>query len=220
MSTRAWFATVLPILLSSSKSTPALADVRAASEAPTIHGPAAEQPDARQEHLGRRGQVIITSGTQLDFRRSLYGNSDAGVSAQDSVALSPSLDYLILDHFSMGASIGIGMSRPDEGLSGPNYGFNDMFFSVAPRAGYQFALGSGVLLWPQIQVAYRIGQTSSSGFSQWTVGASVPVVVELTTHFFVGAGPDFNFASASFGDAGNNVRYSSSGITTMLGGWI
>jgi hypothetical protein len=215
MSTHQWFATALPVVVAVTSNAKA-ADAPRASDDSTATPAAAEQretPAPKREHLGQRGQVLITSGAQLDMRRSLYASPFAGISGASSISLAPSLDYMLTDHWTVGASIALGLSRADEGSNG-------MFFSVSPRLGYLVPLGSSVSLWPQFHIAYGMGSVASAEYTQWSVGGAAPIIVELAPHFFVGAGPDFTFTRTTINLNEGDLLFSSSGVTTLIGGWI
>ncbi len=215
MSTRPCFAIALPVVLAATSNAKA-AEIPRANDEPTATPASAEQrqtPVPKREHLGQRGQVLITSGAQLDMRRSLYASPFGGTSGGSSIALAPSVDYLLTDHFTLGASIGLGSSRTDEGDKG-------VFFSVSPRVGYHLPLGSSVSLWPQIHVAYGFGAGAFANYTQWSVGGAAPIIVALAPHFFVGAGPDFTVMSTAINGSEGDLLFSSSGVTTLIGGWI
>jgi hypothetical protein len=171
-------------------------------------------PGAR-EYLGRRGQLVITSGTQFDFRREVLGSSDAGLDTVSTVTLMPSLDYFVTDHLTLGGSIGLGLTTWNTGNEPA------IFFSISPRVGYHVPVGDRISFWPQIQAAYGRGLLSYWDIESESLGAAVPMIVELTPHFFIGAGPDYRFTKSlrNFGSSYNEFA-GSMGVTSMVGGWI
>jgi hypothetical protein len=109
--------------------------------------------------------------------------------------------------------VGFGLTKQD--LTGEV----QVSFSLSPRVGYLIPLSSSLSFWPQIRRAWEVGTSTWENYSEWTAGAAAPLVVELAPHFFVGAGPDFEFSKVQFKD-GSDFAFASKGLTTMLGGWI
>ena len=189
-------------------------DAQPTDRPPTAEAASSElqKSQATNAHIGHRGQLVITSGTQLEMRRSVMMMGTGPLSTQTSVSLTPSLDYLLTDHLTIGGSIGFGLATGEDGFG------RAMLFSVSPRVGYLIPLGAQASLWPQLNVAYARGFLDYSNYEATSAGVSVPLIVQLAPHFFVGAGPQFNMTRSSFYSASAYVA--SSGMTAMIGGFL
>jgi hypothetical protein len=195
----------------------------AAAQDPVL--PAGAEPTtpaaAKAETFGRKGQLAIIAGSQLAAQRHSYAEGTGGT----TIGLTPAVDYFLIDHLSIGARAGVEFTTID---ASPPYHPSSSFhtYFVSPRVGYELPLGSSVSIWPSANVLYSVGDSAPANPGQRNrglgFGASLPVLVHLAPHFFVGAGPEagITWYRFDYGNADYSVRYASYGVTTLLGGWI
>jgi long-subunit fatty acid transport protein len=186
----------------------AMRNAAAADGAPSSdHAPATQAQETESR--------AASGAREYDFRREVLGSSEAGLEAVSAVTLMPSLDYFVTDHLTLGGSIGLGLTTWNNGNEPA------IFFSISPRIGYHFPIGDRISFWPQIQAAYGRGLAAYWDVKSESLGAAVPMIVELTPHFFVGAGPDYRFTKSlqNVGSSYNEFA-GSMGVTSMVGGWI
>jgi hypothetical protein len=173
----------------------------------------AEQPTAPAPDVafGDARNLVIAGGFSFAFSHVDSGDDYAYTSA----SLSPSIDYFVLDHLSIGTALSI--SHNVSTVFGNN--LHSTFLAVNPRVGYEIPLGKVVSLWPTLGVSYsRVLQTDAMPDRDWflSVGASAPLLVHVAKHFFVGGGP---YVGATLADS-RDPKSQSYGVRSVLGGWL
>lgn len=134
------------------------------------------------------------------------------------VQVTPTLLYLATDHLVLGADFAFRSASFSGGGSSITQWGADLIggavFSLAPRVS--------VLILPSVGFL-----TTSSGSNSRTavaVGGTVPLLVHLAPHFFVGLGPQLSAeitASQSVnGVSANTAKLTTFGFQVFLGGWI
>jgi hypothetical protein len=132
-------------------------------------------------------------------------------------------DYLVIEHLSIGGSLGYASLAVDEP---DNADFT--FFEVAPRVGYLYSFGQVVAIWPRGGVTYHSASTdlgdnedSESGFA---LTLECPFTFSPTRHFAFHIGPTFDIDM--FGEHDPQVgpdedrRYRSFGLNAGILGWF
>jgi len=130
-------------------------------------------------------------------------------SAQDSLALSPELQYFVLPNF----AVGIGLLYTHASIiNQPSF---DTYGGSA-SIGYNLRLASNVSVFPQIGFS-ALHSTSSAGGAQVFLGSGlfIPVLFHPVPHFFLGIGPAIG--TAGIGDL---FRDQSVVVQTVIGGWL
>lgn len=128
-------------------------------------------------------------------------------------------DYTIIDHLSIGGSIGFYSIDPDEGggdLSG---------FVLSPRVGYILEFGRVVGMWPRGGFTYHSGERPNDNHG-FALTLECPFTFSPAEHFAFHVGPTFDVDM--FGEAENigpgNVdvdqNYRTFGLNAGLLGWF
>jgi hypothetical protein len=175
-----------------------------------------EQPISpkAKERFGDVGNVVIGGDFSFAFQRSRM-NENASLTG---FGVHPSLDYFVLDHLSIGTSVGIS-HMTSKWYDNEN---SQTTLSAAPRIGYEFPLGDTFSLWPTAGIAYyRVVWSTSAMASMWErkldVYGRAVLLAHVAKHFFVGGGPFVNVnlsrSAAMLGDY-------DIGFNSTLGGWI
>ena len=178
----------------------------------------AEQPISpkAKETFGDRGNVVIGGDFSFSFER--YHMDDN--SSLTGFGAHPSLDYFVLDHLSIGTSVGI--TRRAWALYGTDTIQTEL--SAAPRIGYEIPLGEAFSLWPSAGISYFrsiIGGNLYALYAdpQWSLSGYVraPLIAHVAKHFFVGGGPSVgvNFRHSDRVLSGSGISFEST-----VGGWI
>lgn len=176
------------------------------------------------------GQFAEPGQWVLDDRFALYAahggpvDTDHDYSA-NGVRFAPSAAVFVARRFSVG--LGLQLERQWTWFEGSKLHGALNRVAVIPRVGYALPLGSHFDLWPEVGV--RLGENSQSQSGSQTskynstdveLLVTAPVLWHPVPHFFVGAGPTFNYDF--FGDQSHSLRpaYSSLGLTSLIGGYF
>jgi hypothetical protein len=180
-------------------------------------GPAAAQSgptlseQAQDNGFGRKSVWAFSSDSALTIQHS----------SQDvtTIQLAPSVDYFVLDNFSVGGFVSFAYSSSGAG-DGTRIG-------IGPRVGYNFKLSDTLSVWPKAGFAYAYSsstvsqridddttrEVSTSG-SALAMNLFVPVMIHPAPHFFGGFGPFLDV------DLSGDERVTVFGAKLTLGGWI
>jgi hypothetical protein len=131
-----------------------------------------------------------------------------------------SFDYLLIEHLSLGLSLGYASVDPDNGGT-------QSAFIFAPRVGYLYSFGRVVGIWPRGGLTYHSntvdGGVDTSGLA---FTAECPFTFSPATHFAVHIGPTFDvdMFGSSKADNGNggsvDLRTRSFGLNAGILGWF
>jgi hypothetical protein len=187
---------------------------------------------ANAQELGAKGDAVFSAdrmmgitGNHVSFENGpLEGDADwTAFSFGWRDSPSPfdvprlSFDYLVIDHLSVGGSLGyfsINGDGDDDDVSG---------FLLNPRVGYAYAFGRVVGIWPRAGFTYHssdFGQVDESGFA---LSLECPFTFSPTSHFAFTAGPTFDidmFGERDFGPADGDWKYRAFGLNAGLLGWF
>lgn len=126
-----------------------------------------------------------------------------------------SFDYTVIDHLSVGGSLGFYSVDPDGGsdLSG---------FLFSPRVGYVYEFGRVVGIWPRGGFTYHSGDflAEENGFA---LTLECPFTFSPTEHFAFHVGPTFDidmFGEADLGPVDVDQNYRVFGLNAGLLGWF
>ncbi len=174
--------------------------------------------EAREVVFGQSKQLVVMGTSTVLLSRWSYAGQSDGV----SMSLAPEIDYFVLDHFTLGGAVGMAYFTSSAGVSSTSQSF-----FVAPRVGYQIALGRTVSIWPHIGPSYSAARTEFDygEYRSHALGVvgSIPVLVQLAPHFFVGGGPriDAEWRKQTVGGVyAMNQDSVSIGVMSVVGGWI
>jgi hypothetical protein len=109
-------------------------------------------------------------------------------------------DYFVLRGISLGAAASF--VRSTEGNA------SNTIFELAPRIGYEAAIGPWLSVWPRLGFTYIHG----SGAQYSAVSLEVPLVVALAQHVAVLVTPTFDLGVAG----SNSVKYTDAGLSFGL----
>jgi hypothetical protein len=134
-------------------------------------------------------------------------------------------DYLIIDHLSLGGSLGYSSIAPDGDDSplGSNSDYSQ--FLLAFRAGYLHSFGDVVAIWPRGGLTYHSWSfDEGSSVSGLALTLECPFTFSPTRHFAFHVGPTFDIDM--FGEVDPQVgpdqdwRYRAIGLNAGILGWL
>jgi hypothetical protein len=180
--------------------------------------------EAPEPPLGATGQIILTSDTDLDLRRSSLTYSDDAGMPNDlvvwSFAAQIAVDRVMVPSLTLGVDLGI------EGSEDADGGFERVVGGV--RAGWLVKLDAAhhFFAWPRAGLGLgAFSQHAAGGASvddtELRLDLSCPVVWNVVRHLVVGIGPFLSTdlaASTSEPDVGR--RATILGVRAMIGGWF
>lgn len=181
--------------------TPALAPIaeleRAAEPVPAKHSAA---PVGRDEDFGATGQIVPLGSVSFSYETGNGGRSD--------ITIAPGALYFIMDNLAVGAMVGISHQGTSAGST------NAVAFE--PMAAYNIPLADKLTLFPQAGISFdhAFGHFSATIV---TLDAFAPVLYHITSHFFLGAGPVFDFQLVVPSDSDHSVTIA---LSTVIGGYF
>ncbi len=198
--------------------------------------PAAPLP-APLDSLGSRGQLVIGGGSTVSVSSTDYS---LGSTSNLTFTFTPGLDYFVIRNLSLGVAFGVtDSSARNYGVTGNLVQTNETDVLVGPRLGYNFSFGHWASVWPRVTLGLESihaeqsivtpapGSSGPAIAPQTTtlLGADlvvyVPLVLRLSPHLFIGAGPSVThlFGSPQGGpDFGTQRTYVGAGIE--VGGYL
>lgn len=182
--------------------------------------------------FGLANQFVLSTNLGTGFTYTTRSDTDApGDQSTSDFALQVgtnlgqnwALDYFVIDNLSIGGQVSYATNNDGETKT----------LSVAPRVGYNIALGDDFSIWPQLTVIYTSqtdedevnNVTVESKSSAFGLGLNVPVLYHITNHFFLGIGPFVNTQlsnSVKVGDADSQdgPKTTQLGLASVLGGYL
>jgi len=191
---------------------------------------------AHGQELGSKGDVVFSAERLMGITGNHQHVEVGGVgSSTDSTAISfgwrraatpfeiPRLgfDYLVVDHLSIGGSLGYASLDPDPGES-------QTMFLFAPRIGYLYSFSHVIAIWPRGGFTYH---STSAGNDYDDKGFALdlecPFTFSPAAHFAFQIGPSFDVdlfgdstRHAGNVDVKNDLTYRSFGLNAGLLGWF
>jgi outer membrane protein with beta-barrel domain len=190
----------------------------------TYSGPAVGGTTSNSFGLSNQFVLSTNLGTGFTYEtRSEGGGSDFSVQVGTDLGRVWALDYFVIDNLSIGGQVSYATANDGDSKR----------LSVAPRVGYNIALGDDFSLWPQLTVTYT-NQTDETEVNNVTVeskssafglGLNVPVLYHITNHFFLGIGPFINTQLSNSvkvgdGDSQDAPKTTQLGLASVLGGYL
>jgi hypothetical protein len=172
---------------------------------------------------GGGGYALLTPASMLSLGGSSTSNNGGSTFG---VSVAPAADYFVIDNLSIGLELLIGYatySPPSfNGMSAQ--GGNTTTYGFAPRVGYNIPLGTSLSLWPKVFFEYAGYSEGGSGSGYGNVqllGAYVPIVDQVTRHFFIGLGPNIvtELGASSDGSSASS-KTTAYGLFASIGGWF
>lgn len=199
---------------------PATPEGAAPAEASTL-------PRAR---FGDRSNLVMSS----DFTTSVSGAQFSGAGGSSwQVTVGPGVDYFVGDHVAIGASLLFGGGNvASRDVGGMAYTRSSDEVGFVPRLSVDVPLGDSLSLLPRASVGFTATDNDLTEQGQeekwWTtglwVGAYVPLVAHVTSHFFIGFGPylnrDVQATYSMQGHKDQNLPGTHVGASLLLGGWL
>ena len=124
------------------------------------------------------------------------------------------------------------MSKRDPGVNdpvdAPRGSVLPTEIGLGPRIGTNVPINKWSCAWPQLELGYGVSsseQSSRDGTNQHSskrswLRLSAPVLVNVTSHILVGAGPYFFHELDNTDQYGRDNKAESFGIGLFLGGWL
>jgi hypothetical protein len=130
--------------------------------------------------MGHAGEVVIRSDFGFNTSYVKQEKSSEGVT---TLSLSPALDYFAAPGLSIGGQLLLSYTKQGDASA--------TFFGIGPRVGYYASIGSGLGIWPQLAFLYGTskGSASTTSHSSTALLFSLPFVIDIAPHFFLGIGP-------------------------------
>ena len=177
--------------------------------------------------FGGPGQMAVSSDMQLGFQGQSYSapNGQASPSSTTEVTLAPAADFFVIQGLSVGGQLIYFHVSTSSSVPGTT-GSSADGFGIAPRVGYNIALGDMFSIWPKVFFEYLATSSSNGGGSanSFSIGAFVPFLVHPAKHFFLGLGPNVqtqlsNTQSVN-GQSADAVKTTQYGLMFVVGGWV
>jgi hypothetical protein len=190
---------------------------------------------ASAQELGRQGDAVFSAdrlmgvtGTHLEEEFGLVERDNDWTTISFGWRSSPdaspfdvprlSFDYLVIDHLSIGGSLGYLSVEADEGGDYSAFLFN-------PRVGYAYAFGRVVGIWPRAGLTYHTLDVDD-GIEQSGLALTLecPFTFSPARHFAFHVGPTFDVDM--FGERDPNPvdegdhKYRTFGLNAGLLGWF
>jgi hypothetical protein len=159
--------------------------------------------------LGFLGPLVISNISNESSPAGVHTTSKTTV-----IALAPSVDVFVTEHFSFGAQIAAGtisasseahaLTVPSTSAS-PDYSASMRGYTLrlAPRIGYAIPLSSVVALWPRLGVGYEVSRLSVDDNDVETVNRTYSVEsilgvgIRVSKHAFFDVGPVLSYQRSS-----------------------
>lgn len=186
---------------------------------------------ASAQELGAKGDVVFSADRLMGVTATHVAFEDGPVEGDFDYtsisfgwrqAPSPfdvpriSFDYLVIDHLSIGGSLGYFSVDPDEGGSVSGFLLN-------PRVGYVHAFGRVVGIWPRGGFTYHSGDVGPADEDGFALTLECPFTFSPTNHFAFHVGPTFDIDMFGERDAGPgdvDWKYRAFGLNAGLLGWF
>ncbi|MBX3191480.1 MAG: hypothetical protein KF819_31080 [Labilithrix sp.] len=182
-------------------------------------------PAPTRYHFGEARDVVLTGDLFAGASVDRLSRTDRTVAA---VSFRPAIDYFVEKHFSVGAGFGIGHTKATQDSTDSTI-YTYTTVSLDLRVGAQVPLSQRLSLYPRAgfhalyidQVAGAAGEGVSYEVTTTAVSLSLPLVVHVAPHLFVGWGPGVSHELSRAYDTGpNDIRRTSVGAGVLVGGWL
>jgi hypothetical protein len=205
---------------------PAAAYARDAAE----WGDAAERPPPT---FGDSKQWVVTGAFNVSVDRWFYSETE---DESFAALVAPSLDYFVVQNFSVGANLVFAYTNTESSLGIP-FDRTSTLYGAGLRAGYNVRFSRLVSLWLRPGVGIWRRHVDQSGiiydgsgtnlvsfdeeFDQTAVWVDLylPFLFHPSEHFFLGIGPEVIEDLSNDRDSAGGRRHFR-GITSMVGGWF
>src|SRR5713101_573349 len=108
--------------------------------------------------LPDQGHLLITSGAQFSIMHLVSSDSFGTTQRTTNISLTPSFDYLVTDHLTVGTRLSLGIAKSD------NWG-STLSLGVSPFVGYLIPLGERLAIWPKVGASYTYYDLEFGGTS-------------------------------------------------------
>jgi hypothetical protein len=171
--------------------------------------------------FGSPGQLAVSGDMQFTVQGQSYSapNGQIAPGSSTTVALAPAADFFVVQGFSVGGQFIYAHASQNSPVQG-TASVSEDGFGIAPRVGYNVALGDTFSIWPKVFFEYETTTISNGGgsASALSVGVYVPVLVHPARHFFLGLGPNVQTELSTTG--GNGTKETQYGVMFVVGGWV
>lgn len=176
----------------------------------------------KRYRFGERNDLLIGGDFSLGVSSTSYAEAKT---TYNNVSLSPAFDYFVEDHVSLGMGVGFDHSKGISGSGTASRAFSTSNGAhVFARIGVQATLADRLSLYPR--AFFRFNYTDVSAERSYTlsslrVGLDLPFVFHAAPHFYIGCGPFVGHDVARYEDGtSSDVRSTSGGVSSMIGGWL
>jgi hypothetical protein len=196
---------------------------------PSPPPPRTSEPETEKwkPRFGDRNQVVLTEESTIAVGMTWYSDID---SSATGLTLAPGIDWFLGERFSVGGAVGYSRGQSlGFDPSGRRVTYDSSSLGGSLRFGFVVPLSERLSLYPRISFGFGnskqeivSGLDTNSTDAKFAFGsASLPFLVHVTDHFFIGFGPtashDF---SRSYGPSNRQNRATTIGATTVIGGWL
>jgi hypothetical protein len=198
--------------------------------APSPAGPADEPfppPEPRRPRFGGDDTWVFTGDVGASVGQSTYADSDR---KDTRVSISPSVDYFVVEHFSLGVAGFVSRaSRSSSGSFGTKNEVARTDVGAAARIGVDIPLGTSLSLYPRagLSVAHQsyeaktLGTTTDYAATGLTVALYMPLLVHFASHAFAGFGPSLSHDLTNTVEGGGASNLGTTvGAALVVGGWL
>jgi hypothetical protein len=180
-------------------------------------------PEARRPRFGDDDTWVFTGDLGASVAHSTYADSDL---KDTSVSISPSVDYFVVEHLSLGVA---GFVSHASRSSGAKNEVSTTEVGAAARIGVDIPLGTSLSLYPRagLSVAHRsyeaktLGTTTDYAATGLTVALYMPLLVHFASHAFAGFGPTLRHDLTNTVEGGGASNLGTTvGAALVVGGWL
>jgi hypothetical protein len=201
------------------------------------------------QELGTRGGIALGADRVVGFVHSSWtyeddiSNADTTVTRDNfafitqGAGIGPwsaprlSFDYFVIDHLSIGGSLGYWSESVENDPPGPGSGEADASgFLLAPRVGYAYMFTRVFGIWPRGGLTIASGSSEfgpvggDASFTGVAFSIDVPLVLSPGDHFAFLLGPTFDIGFGGGELDPGNIDYSGApidiGLQVGLVGWL
>jgi hypothetical protein len=157
--------------------------------------------------FGLTGQFVVSIGATADEHLFFHKQSGGGW----QLGLQPALDYFVMPRLSVGGVVGYVHGSGGAGTATNGSGSDAV--RLGARAGFNFDFTDRFGVWPLGGLFLSYASANHQSQTNTWIGLFAPFLFHLAPHFFVGAGPSFQFNLS--GPMTNQY-----GVDSLLGGWF
>lgn len=182
-------------------------------------------PPLTPKAFGKQGELVLTSELAFGGSYAIYAGSNG---AANSLSIAPGVDYFVRDRISVGAFIYVGWSNSSGTGSTGTGTASASSDGIGFRLGVDLPFGQSISVYPRASLSCGDERSQELSFAYMnfdagtslTIAASLPLLVHVASHYFLGFGPSVaHDLSRSFNQGGSH-QGTTVGASFLTGGWL